>query len=215
MGERLVTTSTNAVRLVCGRNGVAHEIRPMVHHVLATALLFTHPLNPSLALGDEDDGASGTDRPLPEKPAVDASDGLDLRTGFLIDAWGAEAAVESYVVPGRYVEVVVSLAGQPHIIIAGDGNDDKRVWLSERAGEMGLRSEFLQHVGSDEALFEVRKNPACGVFKWAISAVLTAAFVSCCTNLVSCVGCTIVGKNTQKKIDGINCNNECKPECPI
>ncbi|MCY1060603.1 hypothetical protein [Nannocystis sp. SCPEA4] len=193
--------------LACDRSGFDHAVYAMVHQFLAIALLFTHAPNSSSKGYDEELGR--------EEIQIELTDGFSFRTGFLIEEWGAEAEVEVHVFPGRHVEVKVSTAGQPHIIIMIYGDDDKRLWVSERAEAAGLLLKSLQHIGSDEALSEVRKNPACGVFKWAVSAVLTAGVVACCTNLVACVACTLAGSDAQKKIDGIDCNKECKPECPI
>jgi hypothetical protein len=182
-----------------------------MHHIMLSSLV----LASSAASVEPQKPATQDDFSDSLQAPVDASDGMNFRTGFLIEEWGAEADVEFRVFPGQNVEVIVSLVGEPHIIIASDGNDYKRVWLSERAKETGLLFEFLQHVGSDEVLSEVRKNPACGVFKWGMTVVLTAGVVACCTNVIACFGCTLVGNDTQKKIDGIDCNKECKPECPI
>lgn len=187
----------------------------MGHHLLALTLLFADSIRSSAPRYDRDSASAAGDGPSEPDFQVDANDEFNFKTSFVSEGWGAQADIELRAFSEHHVEVVVSSAGQPHIIMIRDGRDDTRVWLSERAEETGMILDFLRHLEDDEVLAEARKNAACGVFKWGISAALAVGVVACCTNVVACFACTIVGSDTQKKIDGIDCNKECKPECPL
>ncbi|MDC0668180.1 hypothetical protein [Nannocystis radixulma] len=63
------------------------------------------------------------------------------------------------------------------------------------------------------------KNPLCGTTKWGLKALVWAAEAACCGAggfSAACVACVVGGNTAVDAInDGIDCNKECKPDCPI
>lgn len=61
------------------------------------------------------------------------------------------------------------------------------------------------------------KNPACGVTKWGLKALIWIAGAACCGGGfgAACAACAVGGGTALDAIDGIDCNKECKPDCPI
>ncbi|MCY1060328.1 hypothetical protein [Nannocystis sp. SCPEA4] len=60
------------------------------------------------------------------------------------------------------------------------------------------------------------KNPACGVTKWGLKAVVWIAQAACCGGgFGACAVCYVGGGTALDALNGIDCNKECRPDCPI
>jgi hypothetical protein len=69
---------------------------------------------------------------------------------------------------------------------------------------------------STQPLDPALKNPLCGATKWGLKAIAYAANIACCVGGVpACVVCTLGLDDVKDAIKGIDCNKECKPDCPI
>ena len=133
------------------------------------------------------------------------------------------------------VEAHFSILGVPHVYVRQvDGNDDHQVWLSPMikaelardAPELFLTfwavltdprihaqiRAWLQMLPPDPQ----RKNPLCGATKWGLKALAIAANVGCCAGgLGACIACTVGLDGVKGMINGIDCNKECRPDCPV
>jgi hypothetical protein len=60
-------------------------------------------------------------------------------------------------------------------------------------------------------------NPACGVAKWGMEALVWIAGAACCAGGfgLGCAACAVGVGTADDAIGGIDCNKECKPDCPI
>jgi hypothetical protein len=146
-----------------------------------------------------------------------------------IDLWsrGDEAIVES-----RF-----SVRGSVHLTARQvHGSVEHQVWMSptleteiERNAPQ-LRLAYLALLTDPELLRQIKAglgtlptdplagNPACGVTKWGLKALVWIANAACCAGGfgVACLACVVGTNSAQDAInDGIDCNKECKPDCPV
>ncbi len=112
-----------------------------------------------------------------------------------------------------------SVNGETHVLVQQIDGEEPEVWYSP---EIEADPELMRGywgVLSDLTLEpEVAgKNPACGVTKWGLRTLAIIANVACCRlgGGIACGLCTIGYRSADGAIEGIDCNKECKPDCPI
>lgn len=145
-----------------------------------------------------------------------------------IDLWnGVEHSI---------AEVNFSIGGVSHVYIRQvEGHEEYQVWLSpiieaELARDAPELMLLFWAVLTDPRVHTqvaaglttlppdpLAKNPACGVTKWGLKALVWIAGAACCSGSfgAACAACAVGGGTALDAIDGIDCNKECKPDCPI
>lgn len=159
-----------------------------------------------------------------------------LTARFLLRETPGELRIDLWTEVERpIIEAHFSILGVPQVYMRQvDGDEDSQIWLSPTleaelahdAPELMLVFwavltdprvhakivAWLQALPPDPQ----RKNPLCGVTKWGLKALAIAANVGCCAGgFVACVACTVGLDGVKGTINGIDCNKECKPDCPI
>lgn len=145
-----------------------------------------------------------------------------------IDLWNEEERAT--------MEARFSFADEPHLVLRQvEGSEDHDVWMSpalerelahDSSEVMNIfwtvladprihaqAAEWLATIPPDPAA----KNPACGVTKWGLKAIVWITGAACCSGGfgVLCASCAVGGGTALDAIDGIDCDKECKPDCPI
>lgn len=143
-----------------------------------------------------------------------------------IDLWNAADPI---------VEAEFSISGEPHMRIRQvHGDEEPQVWLSRTMevelarGEPNLMPLFWSVMTAPQVSTQVdewlltlppdpqAKNPACGAFRWGLKALTWIAASACCKGVwAACAACVVGANSAVDAINGIDCNKECKPDCPI
>lgn len=134
------------------------------------------------------------------------------------------------------MEAWFSFADARHVFLRQvEGSEDHEVWLSpalERElahDSLALMNIFWAVLADPRVHAQVTgwlatlppdpaaKNPACGVTKWGLKAIVWIAGAACCSGSfgVLCATCAVGGGTALDAIDGIDCDKECKRDCPI
>lgn len=134
-------------------------------------------------------------------------------------------------------EANFSIRGVSHMHLRQvHGDQEHRVWLSptmeaELAGDAPQLMPVFWSVLTDPRVHTqvdgwlktlppdpLAKNPACGVTKWGLRALVWIAGAACCGGGfgVGCAVCAVGAMTADEALNnGIDCNKECKPDCPI
>lgn len=118
----------------------------------------------------------------------------------------------------RGVESAFSVGGVPHVWLR-QVDEAPESWLSpDIEADPALMLSYWAVVTDlridDEPM---AKNPACGAMKWGLRTLARIAALACCGGGfgVGCVVCAVGVYSADDAIAGIDCNKECKPDCPI
>ena len=149
----------------------------------------------------------------------DDPDHVTLDARFRLDT-GEPGALHVDIWDGEHptVESEFSVGEVPHVWVHQTDGEEPESWLSpdiEADPELMLR---YWAVMTDLRLYEsTAKNPACKVTKWGLKALTWIAGVACCRlgGGIACGACTVGFGTVHETINGIDCNKECKPDCPI
>lgn len=197
----------------------------MLHYIVAPLLAS------SLALGSASHAPKEQQR---EQARLDAlvvevqqedDDGLAVTAQFLLRESGAAGELRLSLWRG-IAEASFSIDGVPHMILryTDSSEEQEPVWLSPlmegelERGSAELMQVFWAVLADPQVFAQIeRKNPACSVFKWGMKGVVALAGAACCGGGFGfgCGVCTLGGLAATSYLDGIDCNKEYKPECPI
>ncbi len=192
----------------------------MLAAITAFAVMFgSITAAPTSLIEQPDRGARAEPRDLvividqdgPDRATLDAKFRLD--TGASGDLW-----IESWTGDGAAVESAFSVDGVRHIWLRQVQGEEPEVWFSPEIEADPELMPLYWSVIRELAIHEsTAKNPACGALKWGLKALTWFAAAACCGsgNVVACVACKAGGDVAHDAISGIDCNKECKPDCPI
>lgn len=119
------------------------------------------------------------------------------------------------------IEADFSVDGVPHVWLRQLDGEGPETWLSpEIEGRPALMRTYWGVV-SDLRLYEhevTAKNPLCGALKWGLRALAVVAGAGCCVGgspIGLCLVCVVGASDAYEAANAIDCNKECKPDCPI
>ncbi|MCY1009975.1 hypothetical protein OV079_31320 [Nannocystis pusilla] len=211
-----------------------------IHPISALALFFAPAATDLKAQAAGGDALQEIEQARPDEVTVELQrverGGLAITAHFRFQESGVLGELQLDLWNGL-AEAHFSVAGVSHVRLrhVDDVEEHDQVWLSPTIHDelargapdvmlvfwaVLLDSRVYAQVGEWLSTLPpdpLKKNPACSVFKWGMKGVLALAGAACCSGSFGfgCATCTLGGLAAADYVDAIDCNKDCKPDCPL